>query len=489
MKKLIVLLLLLTVPTARAQKLEAWLTSEAEENPQQYLSKAAKLPPATAAEAAGKFFVLGRCYANLNQEDIALKYYLLSKKGFEKLKLEEPAKDLALEIHTIISSQENYNKYGTSFIDEYYNYARKTGSNSRLALAWNEYAKGAYDRFDFETRNNPEVLDTAQAYFNKGLAYANKADDARARAKLYANLGTLENTRQNFSAARAHLDKAREFIKPGDEYELFVNYFSYGNSFFIEGNYSAALTWFSKAEKVKLPRFRSKAMRILFKKLMESYDAVDDQANRRIYQKLFLDLDNKIKDEDQNIAIHDINAKYQVAQNEATITALTGFKEKFYKNRLVFGILLLVVFLLALYSFIRWKKLDGRQQELEVEKQSVEFEKIQIEQKHIITVQELEKVKSLVTEGHIILKDKSKVYLNDLMYIKAEDHYLNVFSSDGKTNFVRGKLSQIILELPPNFVKCHRSYIVNTNFIQSFNSGCIVLKNRTELPVSRGFKL
>jgi len=490
MRLFVTCILFLLAPLLYSQKLDAWLTKESEENPEAYIAKAEKQTPETPAEAAGKFFVLGRCYSYLNKEDIALKYLLLSKQAFEKLKLTEPAKDLALEIHTIISSQENYDKYGNSFLDEYYEYAQRTGSKDRLAYSWNEFGKNSYGLFDFESQQNKNMLDSAYVSFQKGLYYANQSDNQHVKVKLYSNLGTLENTRKNFSSAREYFDQARQHIlKTGNNYDLFVNYFSYGNSYFLQNDYAEAIVWFKKAEQIHLPRFRSKANRILYKKLMEAYDFVNDQPNRRKYQKLYLDLDRSIKDHEQNIALYDINVKYEVAKKDREISSLQSFKDKFHKNRLVFGILLFLVFLLALYSFVRWKKIDFRKQKLEVEKLQIEEEKQEIEAKHNITIQELEKVKSIVTEGHIILKDKSKVYLNDLMYIKAEDHYLHVFTSDGKANLVRGKLSQILSELPPNFVKCHRSYIVNTNYIQSLQAGVLILKNKAEIPVSRTFKL
>lgn len=216
--------------------------------------------------------------------------------------------------------------------------------------------------------------------------------------------------------------------------------------------------------------------------MMESFDAIDNQPERRKYQEMYLNLENRIKDEEQNIAIHDINVKYQVEEKNRQISSLERFKDKFYKNRLVFGILLFLVFLLALYSFVRWKKIDYRKKKLEAEKQ-------EMEEIHSKTIEELEKVKNIVTEGFILLKDKTKLYLNDLMYVKSEDHYLHAYSNDGTNHFVRGKLSQILSELPPNFVKCHRSYIVNANYIQSVQQGSLILKNKEEIPASRGFKI
>jgi tetratricopeptide (TPR) repeat protein len=480
MMKNIYFLILLFPALAFAQKHDAWVIKEAEKDPMAFIQKTAKEIPASPIEKAGKLFAIGRCYEYLNQEDIALKYYLISKKEFEKLKLTSSAKDIALDIHKVISSQENYNKYGRLFLDEYYTYAKKTAAPERLSRSWNEFGKIAYDKF-WETEN-VKYLDSSIALYNKALNYAYKTSSRELKSQIYNNLATDYSQLEKFPAARYYLKKSSELISQKDDYELFSNYYNYGITYFYESNYAEALLWFRKAEKYEVPKYKEKNKRLFYKKLKETYDALNDHPNRRKYDSLFYFLDQKIKDENQNIAIHDINVKYQVAEKNRKISALEQFKEKFHKNRVVFSILLFLVFMLALYSFVRWKKIDYRKKKLEIEKQIVQLEKIEIEE-------ELEKVKKIVTEGYIILKDKTKVYLNDLMYVKADDHYLNAVTQDGKRHFVRGKLKQILSELPPNFVQCQRSYIVNINFIKSVNQGFITLKNNTEIPVSRSFKL
>ncbi|BEV05947.1 LytTR family DNA-binding domain-containing protein [Chryseobacterium gambrini] len=93
----------------------------------------------------------------------------------------------------------------------------------------------------------------------------------------------------------------------------------------------------------------------------------------------------------------------------------------------------------------------------------------------------------MVIEDHTVLKNKANVYLNELIYIKAEDHYLLLFTSK-KKEFVRGKISEIIKELPPNFVQTHRSYIVNKNLITNISFQSVVLNGKIEIPLSRNFK-
>ncbi len=98
--------------------------------------------------------------------------------------------------------------------------------------------------------------------------------------------------------------------------------------------------------------------------------------------------------------------------------------------------------------------------------------------------QELIQVKQLVSENHIILKNKSKIYLSELIYIKSEDHYLELYTSN-KKEFIRGKINEIIEQLPPNFKLSHRSFIVNTNYIKTILNNSIILNDNTEIPLSR----
>ena len=167
---------------------------------------------------------------------------------------------------------------------------------------------------------------------------------------------------------------------------------------------------------------------------------------------------------------------------------IKSLSQKFNQHKILYLSLIFLVFLLALYSFIRWKKVDLNKKKISLEKENLELEKENLETQHHQTLEQLEKVKQLVIEDHIILKNKAKIYLEELLYIKAEDHYLQLITT-GKKEFVRGKISEIVEELPPNFVKCHRSYIININYIKQNLTASIVMKNNDEVPVARGFKM
>lgn len=93
-----------------------------------------------------------------------------------------------------------------------------------------------------------------------------------------------------------------------------------------------------------------------------------------------------------------------------------------------------------------------------------------------------------VIKNHIVLKDKTKIYINDLLYVKAEDHYIRLFIADNKNHFVRGRLSDLETELPPNFIRIHRSYIINRNYVKSFSGDQIQLINGERIPIGRTYR-
>ena len=108
--------------------------------------------------------------------------------------------------------------------------------------------------------------------------------------------------------------------------------------------------------------------------------------------------------------------------------------------------------------------------------------------KRIKTVEkEKEDMAKKVEEIAVILNNKSKVYLDTLKYIKSDGNYLE-FVTDDKTIIDRNKIKDILGYLPPNFVRVHRSYVINKNFINSSNSKTVFLKPDIEIPLSRTFK-
>ncbi|GGI56219.1 ligand-binding sensor domain-containing protein [Winogradskyella haliclonae] len=119
------------------------------------------------------------------------------------------------------------------------------------------------------------------------------------------------------------------------------------------------------------------------------------------------------------------------------------------------------------------------------------FKLFQSLKRYSARIKEVEKEKYQIAKKvervSIMLNNKSKIYLDQLVYIKSDGNYLE-FITEVKTTIDRNKLKDVLEELPPNFVRVHRSYVVNKNHIKSQNSTSVFLHPNFEIPVSRTFK-
>ncbi|QHI73018.1 LytR/AlgR family response regulator transcription factor [Aminipila terrae] len=77
------------------------------------------------------------------------------------------------------------------------------------------------------------------------------------------------------------------------------------------------------------------------------------------------------------------------------------------------------------------------------------------------------------------------LYVRDIMYIQAENVYINLFTAKG-SYLIRKKINEMETLLNKLiFFRSHRSYIVNMEFIESFDGKKIIMKDKKEIPISK----
>ena len=90
----------------------------------------------------------------------------------------------------------------------------------------------------------------------------------------------------------------------------------------------------------------------------------------------------------------------------------------------------------------------------------------------------------LKTEYRIV-----KVNISDIRYVEAMSEYLKVYlDSDKKPIVTLLSLKKMEERLPDNFMRIHRSYIVNLNKIQEVNKNRIIMDADTYLPIGDLYK-
>jgi len=79
----------------------------------------------------------------------------------------------------------------------------------------------------------------------------------------------------------------------------------------------------------------------------------------------------------------------------------------------------------------------------------------------------------------------------DITHLKAEEKYIRVFTNAGKSHLTDGSLGKLETRLPNYFMRVHRSFIINQNYIREvrrFFKGklILVLNDAKETAITTG---
>lgn len=81
-----------------------------------------------------------------------------------------------------------------------------------------------------------------------------------------------------------------------------------------------------------------------------------------------------------------------------------------------------------------------------------------------------------------------RLNLSNIIFIESFGHYLTVHCTTGNYK-VRGRLADIINEINnPSLLRTHKSYIINSSFIEKILQNRVTLKNNYEVPIGRAFR-
>jgi two-component system, LytTR family, response regulator len=84
--------------------------------------------------------------------------------------------------------------------------------------------------------------------------------------------------------------------------------------------------------------------------------------------------------------------------------------------------------------------------------------------------------------------DRFKFSFEDIIRLEAEGNYTRLVLRDGRSFILSRTLSDYNESFPTQFVRVHRSHIINLNFvgcIKKYSGHEIILTNGTTIPISR----
>lgn len=80
-----------------------------------------------------------------------------------------------------------------------------------------------------------------------------------------------------------------------------------------------------------------------------------------------------------------------------------------------------------------------------------------------------------------------KVLFDDILYIKSDHVYLDIWSAQKEKYIIRGSMSNIEKQLPSSFYRTHRSFIVNLDYMNAINTQYVVVENE-KIPIGKTFR-
>ena len=81
----------------------------------------------------------------------------------------------------------------------------------------------------------------------------------------------------------------------------------------------------------------------------------------------------------------------------------------------------------------------------------------------------------------------NKVTIQDILYLSSEHNYVTIVIKNNIRQVVRTSLQELISSLPENFIRAHRSHVININHIDSVRADSLIIQSES-VPFSKEYK-
>ena len=78
----------------------------------------------------------------------------------------------------------------------------------------------------------------------------------------------------------------------------------------------------------------------------------------------------------------------------------------------------------------------------------------------------------------------NRIPFQSILCFESMQHYMNIYTKDSVIQ-IKYPLKKALEQSPSYFIKCHRSFIVNKNYIQCRMGNLLVLRNQKKVEISR----
>lgn len=330
--------------------------------------------------------------------------------------------------------------------------------------------------------------DSALYYFKKTQPYYKKHNELFSLHLVQMNMGNTYYYLNELDSAIVYLKKSTEGFKKTkqnvketsgipSERIIVNNLQKMGDIYFLKKEYTQAISYADSSLVLAKKINFSPVIRQNYNLLARSYKELGEQEKAARYFELESTIVLPNIAPNDAIAIQSRNAKSAIIQNKDSQERLYKVYDsnKFYKSSLFLSIVAMGFLGIIIFIIIRKKR-----------KLTNDFKELQKELDVIQTTKRNQE-KSLAM---ITLKSKAVIAVDDILFIKADDKYVEYYLVDKSAPEIdRNSLKEVEVNLPESmFVRVHRSYIVNIYKIKIINSTKLMLDEGTWINLSRTYK-
>ncbi|MCI8664325.1 MAG: response regulator transcription factor [Hungatella sp.] len=94
------------------------------------------------------------------------------------------------------------------------------------------------------------------------------------------------------------------------------------------------------------------------------------------------------------------------------------------------------------------------------------------------------------TEKHLIIQTMNwcrTVKLRDIYYCEVMNRKIFLHTRNGIMEYY-GKIKDVEQQTAPFFIRCHRSYLINPDYLSQYGDGQVMLDNGERIPVSKNYR-
>lgn len=290
-----------------------------------------------------------------NEHFLGYKYLLKARKLYSINNAKDSIALCNLAIFKILVGNNDTKIESIEYLNAYHNYGVLNRDSIKLMTS-NYY----YASYYFED----SIKSRSPYYYDKSLVYAKGLGRQSSQANIFNNLGLFYTSYKNDSA-KYFFRKALQTYSEENTTGRFQAYLNYANFYQKLRDYKQALVQLKKAESYTTDEFSKNLRKIIYKKYSDCYFALGNSTLSLDYLKKYISVKDSLDLESKNIAISELNKKYNNAEQEKIILEE---QQKNKQNRNLFIGALVFIVLGSVITFLMLKNSKKKQQLAEQEK-------------------------------------------------------------------------------------------------------------------------